>query len=353
MALPKGFRKKVNFIEENNGPVKRQEYLDDIDYKGMYLPKGVNYEDIDEAFINFVEKDLEIVINGSKVPVIFLTIQKWAEFSKTWEFSDKYKNFKMPFVTIVRKPDIQVGTNQAGNWNIPGQKLYTYMKVPTFIDGRKGIDTYKIPQPTSIDMSYEVKLFCNRMKDINTYQKVIQKTFHSRQFYIYIKGHPMPIHFDGVRDESQINDFDKRRFYVQNFEMKILGYILDEDDFELIPSINRANVKFLEMKYEKSSNKYVNFKIDKSENKSIYSFNFKPNSLLGFSFTSEFGLIFNSISDIVNITNIIIEVNGSIVHSGLTLTSIIDINTGDNITITISTNDRTSSSLFNLNGKIK
>lgn len=353
MALPKGFRKKVSFIKQNDGPVKRQEYLDDIDYKGMYLPKAVDYEDIDEAFINFVQDDLKIDVNGVKVPVIFLTIQKWAEFSKTWEFSDKYKNFKMPFVTIVRKPDIQVGTNQAGNWNIPGQKLYTYMKVPTFVDGRKGMDTYKIPQPTSVDMTYEVKLFCNRMKDINTYHKVIQKTFHSRQHYIYIKGHPMPIHFDGVRDESQINDFDKRRFYVQNFEMKVLGYILDDEDFELIPSINRANVKFLEMRYEKSSTKYVNFKIDKSENKSVYSFNFKPNSLLGFSFTSELGIIFDSISDIVNITNIIIEVNGVTIHSGLVMSSIIDIKAGDIVRITISTNDRASSSLFNLNGKTK
>ena len=50
-----------------------------------------------------------------KVPVIFLSIQRWAEFAKTWQFSDENKNIKMPFITIVRKPDAQVGTNYAGD----------------------------------------------------------------------------------------------------------------------------------------------------------------------------------------------------------------------------------------------
>jgi hypothetical protein len=246
MGLPKGFIKKVKFINQNVGPEKRQDYLDDIDYKGSYLPKSVGYEDIDRTFIEFVDKEMIISIDGESVPVLFLTIQRWAEFSKTWTFSDKFKNTKMPFITIVRKPDIQVGTNQAGIWNIPGKQLYTYMKVPTFIDGRKGMDTYKIPQPTSVDVTYEVRFFCNRMKDLNKLHKVVQTTFNSRQFYINVNGHPMPIHLESIGDESQINDFDRRRFYVQNFEMKVLGYILDENDYEHIPTINRGNVKFKE-----------------------------------------------------------------------------------------------------------
>jgi len=237
--LPQGFKKNVRFIKQKVGPEKRQEYLDDIDYKGAYLPKGITYEDIDGSFIDFVNKDLELIIGGESVPVIFLTIQRWAEFSKTWELSDKFKNVKMPFITVVREPDVQVGTNQVGLWNIPGNKLYSYIKVPTFEGGRKGIDTYKIPQPTSVDITYEVKLFCNRMKDLNGFHEKVQTTFNSRQFYINVKGHPMPVHFESNGDESQF-DFDKRRFYVQNFEMKTLGYIMDENSFEVIPTINRA-----------------------------------------------------------------------------------------------------------------
>ena len=246
-ALPKGFKKNVKFIKQKIGPEKRQDILDDIDYKGTYLPKGVEYEDIDSTFIDFVNEGLHFELDGGSVPVIFLTIQKWTEFSKTWGFSDKFKNIKMPFVTIVRQPDIQVGTNQAGIWNIPGHKLYTYIKIPSFEGGRKGVDTYKIPQPTSVDITYEVRLFCNRMRDLNKYHKIIQTTFNSRQYYINVNGHPMPIHLENIGDESQM-DFDKRRFYVQNFEMKVLGYILDESEFEKIPTINRAGLKFHEVK---------------------------------------------------------------------------------------------------------
>jgi len=246
MPLPKGFIKKVNFIHQNVGPEKRQDYLDDIDYKGTYLPKGVSYEDIDKTFIDFIDKELSLEIDGELVPVRFLTIQRFAEFSKTWSFSDKFKNLKMPFITVVRQPDIQVGTNQAGIWNIPGQQVYTYMKVPTFIDGRKGMDTYKIPQPTSVDITYDVRFFCNRMKDLNKLHTIVQTTFNSRQFYINVNAHPMPIHLEKIGDESQKDDFDKRRFYVQHFEMKVLGYILDEEDFEHIPTINRGNIRFTE-----------------------------------------------------------------------------------------------------------
>jgi hypothetical protein len=240
--MPKGFKKNIKITTQKVGPEKRQEILNDIDYKSMYLPKTIYYEDIDRTFIDFVDGVLEIEVDGSKVPVFFLTIQKWAEFSKTWDFSDKFKNIKLPFITIVRKPDVQVGTNQAGIWNIPGHKLYTYMKVPTFEGGRRGVDVYKIPQPTSVDITYDVRLFCNRMKDLNLFNRTAQLTFQSRQYYINVLGHPMPVHLESIGDESQVSDFSKRRFYVQNFEMKVLGYILDEKDFEYVPTVNRALV---------------------------------------------------------------------------------------------------------------
>jgi hypothetical protein len=41
----------------------------------------------------------------------------------------------------------------------------------------------------------------------------------------------MPLHLENIGDESNIDDFEK--FYIQMFEMKLLGYILDEEDFEV------------------------------------------------------------------------------------------------------------------------
>jgi hypothetical protein len=242
MALPKGFIKNIKLVKSKVGFERRQEILDDIDNKGTYLPRGVAYEDMDTSFVDFIKDDMKINLDEKEVPVIFLTLQRWSEFSRTWQHSDKYKNIKMPFITIVRKPDIQVGQNQAGNWNIPGDRGYTYIKVPTFEGGRKGIDVYKIPQPTAVDVTYDVRLFCNKMRNLNVFNTKILKVFNARQRYIDINGHPMPLLLENVSDESNINDFEKRRFYVQNFNILLSGYILDEDEFEVIPTVNRLKV---------------------------------------------------------------------------------------------------------------
>lgn len=182
---------------------------------------------------------MQIVINGEEVPVIFLTIQRWSEFSKTWEHSDKFKNIKIPFITVVRQPDIQVGTEHGGYWNIPGRPSYTYMKVPTFNGNREGVDLYKIPQPTPVDITYEVRIFCNRMRDLNVMNEKVIQTFKSRQHYIFPNAHPMPVVLENITDESPIEDFESRRFYIQPFEMMVQGYILDEKDFEVKPAVDR------------------------------------------------------------------------------------------------------------------
>ena len=195
---------------------------------------------MDKSFVEFIESGLDLTLGGEKVPVIFLTIQRWAEFAKTWQYSDEYKNIKIPFITIVRKPDAQVGTNQAGYFNIPGKPTFTYMKVPTWDGNRKGMDIYKIPQPVPIDLVYEVRLFCNRMRDLNKMNMKFIQTFSPQQHYIKVNGHPMPLMMDSIGDESVINNLDERKYYVQMFNIKMMGYLLDEEDFEVNPAISRA-----------------------------------------------------------------------------------------------------------------
>lgn len=242
MAMPKGYLTNIKITNPKIGFPRRQEILDDIADKGTFLPKGVLEEDMDGSFLEYLEdkNGLSISVDGEKVPVVFLTIQRWTEFTKTWQFTDKYKTMSMPFITVVRKPDIQQGQNQAGLWNIPMNHTYTYMKVPTFDGIRRGVDLYKIPQPTSVDLTYEVRIFTGKMKDLNKFNRKVQKAFQSRQCYLNVNGHPMPLHLESIGDESNIEDFENRRFYIQMFEMKLLGYILDEEDFEVIPTLNRA-----------------------------------------------------------------------------------------------------------------
>ena len=337
--MPKGYLTNINIKSQKIGPERRQEILDGIANKGTFLPRGVMEEDMDETFIDFIQSDkrLSLSIDGEKVPVIFLTIQRWIEFTKTWQFSDDYKNIKLPFITIIRQTDIQQGQNQAGKWNIPGDRTYTYMKVPTWDGIRQGIDLYKVPQPTSVDLTYEVRIFTNKLRHLNRFNNKIQRAFQSRQCYINVNGHPMPLHLESIGDESNIDDFENRRFYAQMFEMKLLGYILDEEDYEVIPTINRT-VLTLEID-DSIIRPDVIFEPKKKGKIATYSFVFKPKTLAQFSFTAQYGVVFTQLVEIVDITRITISVNGVIVFDGKIMGSPITINPNDVVTIKIYKND--------------
>jgi hypothetical protein len=44
---------------------------------------------------------------------------------------------------------------------------------------------------------------------------------------------------EDTSDESQITDLNNKRFYIQLYSINLQGFILDPDDFEVVPSINR------------------------------------------------------------------------------------------------------------------
>lgn len=339
MGVQRGYRSNINVNIGKTGVERRQEILDGIQDKGTFLPKGVLEEDMDQSFLEFVNSDkgFSISVDGVKVPVIFLTIQRWTEFSKTWQHSDKYKNIELPFITVVRKPDIQQGQNQAGLWNIPGNRTYTYYKVPTWDGVRKGIDLYKIPQPTSVDMTYEVRLFTNRMKDLNKFNRIIQRAFQSRQCYINVNGHPMPLHLETIGDESNIDDFENRRFYVQLFEMKLLGYILDEDDYEVVPTINRV-MTVTEIIVPKTPTSAI-FKPTLEPygqgSKLTWTFVFQSGSDTQYTFVAQYYANLTQIVNIENITNIKITVNGAQIFDGIIMTTPLVINANDVINIKV------------------
>lgn len=348
MGMPKGYLTNINLRQGKIGPERRKEILDGIADKGTFLPKGVLEEDLDEAFIDFIGKDLSITIEGEKVPVIFLTLQRWAEFTKTWKFTDENKNIEMPFISIVRVPAIQKGMNQAGLWNIPGNRTYTYYKVPTWDGNRKGMDLYKVPQPTSVAISYEVRLFTNKMSDLNKLNRVVHRMFQSQQCYINVNGHPMPVLWESVGDEGNIDDFENRRFYVQLYEMKLEGYILDEDDYEVIPTINRS-LLFLETEEENPLSQVI-FNPQLNASEVTYSFIFKPNST-EFSFLCQYDLIFQQLTGLENISRVVIKADGIAIFDGMVLNTPIQFNANSTITVKVYKSPNTTGT-FQLIGNI-
>jgi len=240
MALPKKIKKFLPLTESKTLLPRRRELVDKINKDGTYLPKSLLHSDLDKGFLDFVKTELETVVEGKVVPMvdILITTQNWAQFTETWNFQNLDNNVEPPFITVVRVPEVKFGTNPALMYNIPNRKLYFYAQVPTWDGQRHGYDIYRIPQPVPVDISYTVKIICNRMRELNKFNKIVIEKFASRQAYANIKGHYIPIVMGDISDESVL-DIEKRKYYIQSYSFTMLGFLIDEDEFEVSPVINR------------------------------------------------------------------------------------------------------------------
>ena len=340
MGLPKNYRKDLSITPHKQGLEQRQSILDDIANQGTYLPKGILHEDMDGEMVNFVRDGIDLTLNGEKVPVIFLTSQRWGEFTKTWQYTDIDKNIKLPFITIVRKPDAQQGTNYAGTFNIPGRPTFTYMKIPTWDGNRRGYDIYKIPQPVSVDIMYEVRIFCNRMRDLNTMNRKMLTTFSPLEKYIRVNGHPIPLIMDSIGDESTINNLEERKYYVQLYTIKMMGYLLDEDDFVVTPAVSRG-INF----YEISENMYkAPYQLNVDEKNNTICINIVFNAgVSSVTIPMNIGATLTNVNA-TNYSSLLFKVNG------VTVTIPFTINNGDQLYIKVFKNNIQGVSEVELNG---
>ena len=240
MPLPKKINKNLPLTESKTLLPRRQELVDKINKDGTYLPKSLLHADLDGGFLEFVKNELKTVIDGKVIPTIdiLVTTQNWSQFTETWNLQNLDKNVEPPFITTVRVPEVKFGTNPAVVFNIPNRRQYFYAQVPTWDGQRNGTDIYKIPQPVPVDITYTVKIVCNRMREINEFNKNVIEKFASKQAYQVIKGHYIPIVMGNISDES-VMDLEKRKFYIQSYEFTLLGFLIDENEFEISPAITR------------------------------------------------------------------------------------------------------------------
>ena len=249
MALPK---KKTDFVLNplkpgseylNYGMERIEELMIKTDKKTNYLPKAIGYKDIDQAAFDFVNnKDMKIVIDGKDVPVIFLTNERWAEFSKTWQYTDLDKNLLTPFITVMRTADTD-GTRLGKRWNVAQNRAFTYLDVPIQDDGQVINLRFKIPQPVNRDLTYDVRLFTKYQTNVNIFDEKTARIFASRQAYVWPKGFPMPVlHEAETNQGSTVQDTKGDRMYVKQHTLKIQGFILSEEDFQITKTTRLPNI---------------------------------------------------------------------------------------------------------------
>lgn len=264
MGLPKKIKKNIPLTQPNTLLQRRQDLVDMINKDGTYLPKSLLHADLDKGFLDFVKEDLKVVVDGKVIPMIdiLVTTQNWSQFTETWDIQNLDKNVEPPFITVVRIPEVKFGTNPALIYNIPNRRQYFYAQVPTWDGQRNGMDIYKIPQPVPVDITFQVKIVCNRMRELNEFNKTVLEKFASRQAYRNIKGHYIPIIQGNISDES-VMDNEKRKYYIQSYEFTMLGFLIDENEFEVSPAITRV-MKMYEIDDEPKKRSRKKEKIEES-----------------------------------------------------------------------------------------
>jgi hypothetical protein len=288
---------------------------------------------------------LKVVTGGKTVPMvdIILTTQNWSQYVETALFVNLDYNVEPPFITVVRSPDVKYGTNPSLQYTIPNRKQFYYASVPTWNGNEQGMDIYTIPQPVPVDITYSIKIVCNRMRELNQLNKIVLQKFSSRQSYTFIKGQYVPIIMNSVSDESQMT-LDSRKYYVQNYEFTMLGYLIDEEEFQVKPAIARV-AQIMELDTATLSKKRKKY----PENPDTFLSNFQY--VVGNDSLSEF---IDFTADMVwlgseNISNFDVFINGDYFGSNV---SKIQITTNDVLTITVTKEDNTQEGYIKFDSKL-
>lgn len=342
MPLPKKIKKHIPLTESKTLLSRRQELVDKINKDGTFLPKSLLHADLDGGFLEFVKNELKTVIDGKVIPTIdiLVTTQNWSQFTETWNLQNLDKNVEPPFITTVRVPEVKFGTNPAVLYNIPNRRQYFYAQVPTWNGQRNGMDIYNIPQPVPIDISYTVKIVCNRMREINEFNKNVIEKFASKQAYQVIKGHYIPIVMGNISDES-VMELEKRKFYIQSYEFTLLGFLIDENEFEVSPAVSRVLqvVEFDTSTTKRRVKKDIN--IGGNEIDVLFVVGNNVNSQI-FDYTTNI-----IIATPINVTSFDVYINNDYYGSDLTE---IQINTDDKLKFVIVKTDNTIESIIKLFG---
>jgi hypothetical protein len=249
------FPKKTKLTLDVNPPKIGSEYLkygmdrieelmSKTDVKTKYLPRTILLEDLDQALFDYVnDGKMKVVIDNQIVSVIYLESDRWGEFSKTWKLMDDDRNVPTPYITV-RRIDKQKGTRLGNKSRVPQPRKFVYLDIPILDEGEIIYLRFKLPEPVNVDLTYEVTLFTKYRVDVNQYDEQVLKNFASIQEYIDVKGNPFPLHFEGFAESNPIENIDGDRFFVSKYALKILGFIRDEKEFEIVKTTRRPKFTY-------------------------------------------------------------------------------------------------------------
>lgn len=276
--------------------------------KNFYLPSHVEYEDIDDAFIEFVDEKVHMEAHGKKVPTYTLfSNHRFTEFSQTYGHTDEDGNLLMDFKTVGRETNPKAGSGQNNLFNIPGNRRYT-VGIRTVLDdnGTEHYEVSSMEQPISLDFEYTVNYVTADFGKLNEFNMKLNSLFQSQQYYISPNGYEMPVYLNEISDETEYS-IDNRKVFIQTASFTVKGYVIPKDTLRIEKFPKRVNVG---VSLEIGKSKPM-VEVDGEGDDEIIVLSFPTNAkFVSFEFDDEFSVgVFES----ENIRSFRISVNGDLV----------------------------------------
>lgn len=279
---PKPYIEKLRTHNRPIGTVARERALYRILEKGTPLPLPIEFEDIDTAMFNWVDKVIDLAYDGKRLPTYKLySSQRISEYAQTWQNLDESGGVLLNFKTITRDMNPQKGELNGGFFNIPGHRPISIFYVPILQEnGTEAYDRYTVQQPFQVNFEYSVGIITNKIELLNRMNEKMHYEFNAIYTYISPNGHPMPISLDSISDESEYGTED-RKYYSQIYKIKVKGYIIRKEDMsvERIPSrIHFANEGLSYLMRKRKKDKSAKNRGRKERKTEFFDFNWRGNN---------------------------------------------------------------------------
>lgn len=338
--------RKLDFNRTDYGDGQRLSFQENELANAPIVPNPVEYEDIDNAFCDYFKDNLTIVDEEGKKfnTYAFFSSQRFSEFSQTWGHDDADGNLLMNFFTINRDNNPNWGTLHDGAYNIPGNNRFTVLMREVVDD--TGVECYEITsmsQPIQVDISYRLSLVTGKFKYLNEFNTKVNYMFSSKQCYLCVNGHYMPMILENINDSSDYT-IDGRKFYVQSMDIQLKAYIISKEDIKvnLVPKRKKVTTNLKE--YDKSIVTMTfndedddNFVLGIKFNRKTTKVSFKPGDRMKLNFINK-----------TNANKVVMKINDEEVD----INSNIIVNPDDDVSIKITQPVGIKSSEINFNGEI-
>ena len=249
------FKNILRLTEKSYGKERRKNLTKEELENSSPFPNPVVYEDIDAEMHRWVEEELAVSFEGKRLPTMDLfSNQRFSEYMQSWDFVDENNNLILNFKTVSRENNPKSGTINGETKNIPGDKTFLMKRVEAKDENnRKYFIEYRMKQPFSVDLVYNIGIMTNKYELINKFNTMVNEKFKAITAYIRPKGHFMSMILNDISDESEYN-IDDRQFYSQLYNITVRAYIITEESFI---TEEKSELKFIGFEGETHPNKAI------------------------------------------------------------------------------------------------